>query len=130
MRDASQAPEGLSPELKHVAFEQGTEAPFTGAYWNTHEDGSYVCAVCGSMLFSSEAKFDSGTGWPSFTEPADREYVTLTEDVTHGMRRTEVSCKTCGAHLGHVFEDGPSEAGGQRFCINSVCLRLEKSHNE
>ncbi len=116
----------LSPELYHVAREKGTEAPFTGEYWNTHEKGMFHCAVCGTELFSSETKFDSGSGWPSFTEPANLEHVTLREDSEFGMSRTEVACKKCGAHLGHVFNDGPREAGGQRYCINSVCLRLKK----
>lgn len=118
--------EELSPELYHVAREGGTEAPFTGKYVDAHEKGVYKCAVCGTELFSSDAKFDSGTGWPSFTEPANLEHVELREDTSHGMRRTEVVCKTCGAHLGHVFDDGPAEAGGKRYCINSVCLDLEE----
>lgn len=116
----------LSPELRRVAREKGTEPPFSGKYWNTHEKGSYRCAVCGAELFSSDAKFDSGTGWPSFTEPTNRENVELKEDTSHGMRRTEVACKNCDTHLGHVFDDGPRERGGQRYCINSVCLELEK----
>lgn len=103
-----------------------TEQPFTGKYWNTHDRGMYKCAVCGNELFSSDTKFDSGTGWPSFTEPANRENVELVPDTSHGMVRTEVKCKKCGAHLGHVFDDGPSEQGGKRYCINSVCLELEK----
>lgn len=119
----------LSPELYRVAREKGTEAPFTGKYVDSHEDGMYVCAVCGRELFSSEAKFDSGTGWPSFTEPANLEHVELREDISHGMVRTEVLCKHCGAHLGHVFDDGPSESGGKRYCINSVCLDLQKKHD-
>ncbi len=118
--------EELSPELRRVAVEKGTEMPFSGEYVNTHEDGTYRCAICNSELFSSDAKFDSGTGWPSFTEPANTKNVEFKTDSSHGMRRTEVLCKTCGAHLGHVFDDGPGEKGGQRFCINSVCLRLEK----
>lgn len=116
----------LSPELYHVAREKGTETPFTGEYWNSHEKGMYQCAVCGNELFSSETKFDSGTGWPSFTEPANRERVELHEDSSQGMKRTEVTCKNCGAHLGHVFDDGQRDAGGKRYCINSICLRLEK----
>ncbi len=120
------ADDELSPELYHVAREKGTEAPFTGAYWNSHEKGMYACAVCGTELFSSDTKFDSGTGWPSFTEPANLEHVELREDTDHGMKRTEVTCKQCGAHLGHVFDDGPKEAGGKRYCINSVCLALHK----
>jgi peptide-methionine (R)-S-oxide reductase len=116
----------LSPELRHVAREGGTEAPFTGAYVNNHEKGMYKCAICGTELFSSDTKFDSGTGWPSFTDPANLEHVMLKPDDTIGMSRTEVLCKTCGAHLGHVFDDGPKEAGGKRYCINSVCLQFEK----
>ena len=116
----------LSPELRHVAREGGTEAPFTGAYVDNHEKGMYKCAICGTELFSSDTKFDSGTGWPSFTDPANLEHVVLKEDDTLGMKRTEVVCKTCGAHLGHVFDDGPKEAGGKRYCINSVCLQFEK----
>ncbi len=116
----------LSPELKRVAREQGTEAPFTGKYVNEHSKGMYRCAICGNELFSSDTKFDSGTGWPSFTEPANLKNVELREDNEGGMRRTEVVCKNCGAHLGHVFDDGPKEKGGKRYCINSVCLELEK----
>lgn len=116
----------LSPELRRVAREGGTEAPFTGAYVEHHEKGTYQCAICGTTLFSSDAKFDSGTGWPSFTDPANAEQVVLRADTSHGMSRTEVVCRTCGAHLGHVFDDGPAEAGGKRYCINSVCLAFEK----
>jgi len=116
----------LAPDLYNVARKGGTEAPFTGKYWDNHEKGMYKCAICGTELFSSDTKFDSGTGWPSFTEPANLEKVELREDTTHGMQRTEVTCKTCGAHLGHVFDDGPAEKGGKRYCINSVCLDLEK----
>lgn len=116
----------LSPELYHVAREKGTEAPFTGKYVDNHEKGTYMCAVCGQELFSSDTKFDSGTGWPSFTEPANLEHVELREDTDHGMVRTEVVCKNCGAHLGHVFDDGPQEAGGKRYCINSVCLDFKE----
>lgn len=116
----------LSPELYHVARGKGTEPPFSGNYWNHHEKGVYRCAVCGAELFSSDAKFDSGTGWPSFSEPAHRERVVLKEDTSHDMRRTEVLCRACGAHLGHVFPDGPKEKGGERYCINSVCLEFEK----
>ena len=116
----------LSPELRRVAREGGTEAPFTGAFVNNHEKGIYKCAICGTELFSSDTKFDSGTGWPSFTDPANLEHVVLKEDHSLGMSRTEVLCKTCGAHLGHVFDDGPAEKGGKRYCINSVCLEFEK----
>jgi len=116
-----------NPNLYRVAREGGTEAPFTGAYTQNHEKGMYRCAVCGTELFSSDTKFDSGTGWPSFTNPANLEHVVLKEDSSHGMHRTEVTCKTCGAHLGHVFNDGPTGAGGKRYCINSVCLEFEKN---
>lgn len=119
----------LDSDLYHVAREKGTEAPFSGKYWNSHEGGLYQCAVCGAALFSSDTKFDSGTGWPSFTEPANLEQVELREDQSRGLARTEVLCKTCGAHLGHVFDDGPASAGGKRYCINSVCLRLERKPN-
>jgi peptide-methionine (R)-S-oxide reductase len=116
----------LSPELKKVARESGTEAPFTGKYWDNHEKGMYKCAVCGTELFSSDTKFDSGTGWPSFSEPANLANVELRTDNSGGMSRTEIICKNCGAHLGHVFDDGPAEKGGKRYCINSVCLELER----
>ncbi|MFY9492971.1 MAG: peptide-methionine (R)-S-oxide reductase MsrB [Minisyncoccia bacterium] len=116
----------LDPELYRVARQKGTEAPFSGKYVNSHEKGMYKCAVCGAELFSSEAKFDSDTGWPSFSEPANLENVELKEDTSAGMVRIEVVCKKCGAHLGHVFDDGPADKGGQRYCINSVCLDLEK----
>lgn len=116
----------LSEELYQVAREKGTEAPFTGEYWNTHEKGTFRCAICDAELFSSETKFDSGTGWPSFTEPANLKNIELQEDGEYGMRRTEVTCKNCGAHLGHVFDDGPKDKGGKRYCINSVCLALKK----
>lgn len=120
----------LSKELIEVAKYGGTEAPFTGKYWNSHEEGMFQCAVCGVELFSSDTKFDSGTGWPSFTEPANLEHIELKEDATHGMVRTEVCCKSCGAHLGHVFDDGPSDKGGKRYCINSVCLDLQKKEEK
>lgn len=117
----------LEPELYKVAREKGTEAPFKGKYVDEHAKGTYACAICGNTLFSSDAKFDSGTGWPSFTEPANLEHIELQEDTRLGMTRTEVTCKNCGAHLGHVFDDGPAEAGGKRYCINSVCLDLKES---
>ena len=116
----------LDPDLKKVAREGGTEAPFSGKYWDEHTPGMYKCAICGTELFSSDTKFDSGTGWPSFTDPTNLEHIELVEDDTHGMKRTEVKCKTCGAHLGHVFDDGPADKGGKRYCINSVCLELQE----
>ena len=117
----------LPDEVKKVALEGGTEAPFTGKYLNNHEKGMYQCAVCGAELFSSDTKFDSGTGWPSFTQPTNLRNVDLVTDESYGMVRTEVKCKNCGAHLGHVFEDGPKELGGQRYCINSVCLNFKRN---
>ncbi|OGM97073.1 MAG: peptide-methionine (R)-S-oxide reductase [Candidatus Yanofskybacteria bacterium RIFCSPHIGHO2_02_FULL_38_22b] len=117
----------LTPEQYKVLRKAGTEAAFTGKYYKHHETGMYVCAACGQELFSSDTKFDSGTGWPSFTEPVNRELVELKEDKSHGMIRTEVLCKNCGSHLGHVFPDGPKEKGGQRYCINSLSLDFKKS---
>ena len=115
----------LSDTQKHVLFEKGTEPPFSGELLLEKRSGTFVCANCGSELFSSDTKFDSGSGWPSFTEPANRNHVNLTTDTSHGMIRTEVSCANCGGHLGHVFDDGPADRGGQRYCINSVCLDFE-----
>ncbi len=117
--------EELTPEQYEVLREGGTEPAFTGRYWNAHEDGMYRCAGCGAELFSADTKFDSGTGWPSFTEPAIAEAVETREDNAWGMVRTEVICRSCGGHLGHVFDDGPSDRGGQRWCINSAALQLD-----
>lgn len=115
-----------NPDLYRIAREGGTEAPFTGKYVDEHAHGMYKCAICGTELFSSDTKFDSGTGWPSFTEPKNLENIELRDDDSHGMHRTEVICKKCGAHLGHLFDDGPADKGGKRYCINSVCLELQE----
>ena len=117
--------EELTPEQYAVLRRQATEPPFTGKYALTKDQGVFKCAGCGAELFSSDTKFDSGSGWPSFTEPAVAEAVELREDVSHGMVRTEVVCARCGGHLGHVFDDGPRDAGGMRYCINSCALDLE-----
>jgi len=116
----------LDPETFHVTREKGTEAPFTGKYLNSKEKGMFTCSNCGLELFSSDTKFDSGTGWPSFTEAANKENIELREDTSHGMARVEVTCKRCGAHLGHVFNDGPGK-DGKRFCINSCSLELNEN---
>jgi peptide-methionine (R)-S-oxide reductase len=115
--------EELTPEQYKVLREKGTERPFSGEYVDTKEDGIYRCAACGNELFSSQTKFDSGTGWPSFTDPAVAANVELHEDNSLFMRRTEVTCARCGGHLGHVFDDGPN--GCDRYCINSVALSLD-----
>jgi peptide-methionine (R)-S-oxide reductase len=116
----------LTPEQYHILREKGTEAPFTGEYVNTKEKGMYNCAACGQQLFSSETKFDSGTGWPSFDQAIPGS-TKMEHDEAFGMRRTEVMCSRCGSHLGHVFDDGPKATTGQRFCINSACLMLDKN---
>ncbi len=116
----------LTPEQYHVLREHGTERAFTGPYVDAKDDGMYKCAACGAELFDSNTKFDSGTGWPSFTEPAVAAAVETRADNSLFMRRTEVVCKRCGGHLGHVFDDGPRDAGGQRFCINGCALTLDK----
>ena len=114
----------LTPEQYHILREKGTEAPYTGKLLNNKEDGTYVCPVCGAELFRSGQKFDSGSGWPSFYDVASTGAVNLSEDNSHGMNRTEVTCANCGSHLGHLFNDAHDQPTGQRFCINSASLKF------
>lgn len=116
----------LTPEQYHILREKGTEAPFSGKLAENHDNGMYKCAACGAVLFHSDAKFDSGTGWPSFTDIANEGTVDVHADDSHGMHRIEVTCANCGGHLGHLFDDGPKEKGGKRYCINSCSLDFEK----
>jgi peptide-methionine (R)-S-oxide reductase len=117
--------EKLTPEQYHILRQKGTERAFTGALYNNHAKGVYECAACGQTLFSSDTKFESGTGWPSFDDPINREHVELHDDNSLFMHRTEVTCKNCGSHLGHVFNDGPRETTGMRYCINSCALNFK-----
>lgn len=115
----------LTPQQYAVLRKKGTEAPFSGKFLHNKNKGMYICIGCGSLLFSSQSKFDSGSGWPSFYDVAKAGSVKLINDDSHGMTRTEVVCAKCGGHLGHVFDDGPSDKTGKRYCINSVCLNFQ-----
>jgi methionine-R-sulfoxide reductase len=119
----------LDPQRYRVLRQAGTEAPFTGEYWNHHENGAYTCAGCGTELFRSDQKFDSSCGWPSFYDAADKSRIEERVDNSHGMTRTEVVCRACGGHLGHIFPDGPMPTG-ERYCINSASLNFQKKSEE
>lgn len=122
--------ENLTDAEKHIIFEGGTEPAFSGELLHEDRKGNFTCKNCGQVLFTSDTKFDSGSGWPSFTEPANLEHVTLLEDSSLWMKRVEVRCKNCNAHLGHVFDDGPADKGGQRYCINSLSLGFDPDKSD
>jgi peptide-methionine (R)-S-oxide reductase len=124
--DKSAFKERLTPEQYSILFEKGTEPPFSGKYVLTNDDGMYHCAACGAELFASENKFSSACGWPSFDDVKDVSAIRISLDTSHGMSRMEVTCALCGGHLGHVFDDGPEETTGKRFCINSLALDFRK----
>jgi peptide-methionine (R)-S-oxide reductase len=126
--DKEEAIKKLTLEEYNITQEKGTEAPFKNAYWDFHGDGMYHCKVCNAALFASDRKFDSKSGWPSFDAPVKKDAVSYHEDIAHGMRRIEATCANCGAHLGHVFPDGPTDTTGQRFCINSASLNFEEKN--
>lgn len=129
IKSAAEWRDELTPEEYRILRQKGTEAPFTGKYDEFFDTGTYLCAACGQDLFTSDAKYNSGCGWPAFYEPAEKDRVQYKKDTTHGMIRTEVLCSRCGGHLGHVFNDGPRPTG-QRYCINSVALDFKKDEKE
>ena len=128
--DEAELRERLTPEQYEVTQMAGTERAYSGEYWDTKDEGTYHCRVCDAELFSSETKYESGSGWPSFTIPLAEDAVAEKRDLSHGMERVESLCATCGAHLGHVFPDGPQADGGLRYCMNSASLRLEADESE
>jgi len=130
MSDEQQWKDKLSTEEYRVCRQKGTEAPFSGEYYHNHKAGRYLCKCCGELLFESSNKYDSGSGWPSFDRPASDQVIHYDEDSSLGMQRVEVSCDHCGSHLGHVFDDGPRESTGKRYCVNSLSLDFEAVGDE